>query len=65
MGESAPPYWMTYFAVDDCDATAAKSKGLGGSLIVPPTEIPNVGRFAVIRDPQGAVFSVITLSQRA
>ena len=45
-------------------ATAAKAEGLGGGLIVPPTDIPNVGRFAVIRDPQGAVFSVITLSQR-
>jgi predicted enzyme related to lactoylglutathione lyase len=65
MFEGLPPHWMTYFAVDDCDATAAKAEALGGSLIVPPSDIPNVGRFAVIRDPQGAVFSVITLSLQA
>ncbi len=55
----APPHWMTYFSVADCDGSAAKAASLGGKVIVPPTDIPNVGRFAVIGDPQGAVFSIL------
>ncbi len=57
-----PPYWGIYFAVDDCDATAQKATSLGAQTIVPPMDIPNVGRFSTIRDPQGAVFSIIKLS---
>lgn len=57
-----PPHWMVYFSVDDCDATAARAQELGGKTPVPPTDIPPVGRFSVIRDPQGGHFSVIKLS---
>jgi predicted enzyme related to lactoylglutathione lyase len=60
---NAPPHWASYFAVDDCDATAEKAKSLGATMCVPPQDIPNVGRFAVIADPQGAVFSIIKLTQ--
>lgn len=60
---SAPPHWTPYFAVTDCDATADKAKQLGGRAYVPPTDIPKVGRFAVLADPQGAVFSVIKLTR--
>lgn len=56
-----PPNWLTYFAVADVDAAAAKAKDLGGSAIVPPTDIPGTGRFAVLQDPQGAVFAVYRL----
>ncbi|NRA82897.1 MAG: VOC family protein [Gammaproteobacteria bacterium] len=56
-----PPHWMIYFAVDDCDAYATKAQGLGATLCVPPTDIPEVGRFAVINDSQGATFSIIKL----
>jgi uncharacterized protein len=56
--EGVPPHWAVYFAVDDCDAAAEKAKGLGATLRMPPTDIPNVGRFAVIQDPQGAFFSI-------
>jgi predicted enzyme related to lactoylglutathione lyase len=56
-----PPHWMIYFAVTDCDAVAEKAKSLGGEVKVPPTDIPTVGRFSVIQDPQGAVFSIIKL----
>lgn len=59
--EGVPPNWMPYFAVDDCDAKAGQAKSLGANLIVPPQDIPNVGRFATIADPQGAVFSIIKL----
>jgi predicted enzyme related to lactoylglutathione lyase len=55
-----PPHWGIYITVDDVDETARKSEGLGGKVIVPPTDIPKVGRFSVIMDPQGVVFSVIT-----
>jgi len=60
-----PPHWMVYFASADADASASKAKNLGGQVKVPPTDIPEVGRFAVLQDPQGAVFSVIKLSERA
>jgi predicted enzyme related to lactoylglutathione lyase len=56
-----PPHWMSYVAVDDVDASAAKAKELGGKVCVEPMDIPNVGRFCVINDPAGAVLSLITL----
>ncbi|BBL74355.1 VOC family protein [Methylomagnum ishizawai] len=54
-----PPNWSVYFAVADCDASATRAVALGAAACVPPTDIPEVGRFAVLRDPQGAVFSII------
>lgn len=56
-----PPHWMNYIAVANCDETAAKAASLGGKVCVQPMDIPNTGRFAVIQDPQGAGFSIITL----
>lgn len=53
-----PPHWMVYFAVTDCDAAAGRTAELGGAVSVPPTDIP-FGRFAVLNDPQGAVFSIL------
>ena len=50
----APPHWMAHVQVDDVDATAALAKKLGGKVHKEPTDIPTVGRFAVIADPQGA-----------
>jgi len=58
-----PDHWMVYFAVADCDAAAARIQELGGSISVPPTDIPP-GRFAVVADPQGAMFSLLTFSPR-
>jgi predicted enzyme related to lactoylglutathione lyase len=57
-----PASWSPYFAVDDCDAMVAKAKSMGAQVYVSPTEIPTVGRFAVLADPQGAAFDVIKLS---
>ena len=59
-----PPHWMPYFQVSDSDAAAAKALELGGRVFVPPTDIPNVGRFAMLADPQGAMFSVIAITNR-
>jgi predicted enzyme related to lactoylglutathione lyase len=53
-----PPHWLHYIGVNDVDATAAQAEGLGGHVNLPPTDIPDVGRFAVIADPQGAVFAI-------
>lgn len=57
--EEVPSYWGVYFASDDCDATVEKVKELGGSVMVPPMDIPP-GRFAVVADPAGASFSIMT-----
>ena len=56
--EGVPPHWMSYIAVDDVDASAAKVKELGGGVCVEPMDIPNVGRMAVVNDPDGATFSL-------
>jgi predicted enzyme related to lactoylglutathione lyase len=56
---------MPYFQVEDCDAAAAKAAKLGGSVCVQPTDIPTIGRFAVLQDPTGATFSVIKMEQPA
>lgn len=55
-----PPAWGTYVTVKDVDATARTATQLGAKLLVPPQDIPKVGRFCVIQDPQGAVISAIT-----
>ena len=51
-------HWMPYVAVSDVDATAEKITAHGGSVCVPPTDIPGTGRFCVVGDPQGAYFSI-------
>jgi uncharacterized protein len=56
----APPMWLPYVHVADCDAAAAQARKLGArEIVVPPTDIPNVGRFAVLIDPLGAAVAVI------
>ena len=62
-GHTPPPHWGSYIAVDDCDASAAKCKELGGKVCAEPFEIPNVGRMSVVQDPTGATFSLIKLKQ--
>src|SRR5262249_41689020 len=57
-GANIPPNWGPYFQVTDVDATAKQASSVGGNVYVPPTDIQNVGRFAVIADPQGAVFAI-------
>ena len=58
---NAPSHWMSYVAVDDVDARAKQAEELGGKVCVPPTDIPNVGRFCVINDPTGATISLVKL----
>lgn len=54
-----PPHWLIYFAVSDCDATAAAIVADGGQQVVAPMDIPNTGRFAILTDPQGARFGIL------
>lgn len=61
----APPHWLVYFAVDDCDARADKATSLGAKILMPSMSVPTVGRIAVLQDPQGAVFAIIKLEQPA
>ena len=56
---SVPPMWIPYVGVEDTDSTAAKATELGATVIVGPMDVPTVGRFAVVQDPQGAVFGII------
>jgi hypothetical protein len=53
-----PSHWLPYVAVDDVDAAATTATGLGGKVIQPATDIPEVGRLAVVADPQGATFAL-------
>ena len=55
-----PPNWLAYVATPNVDATAADITRLGGRLIVPPTDIPTVGRFTVFMDPQGPAIAAFT-----
>lgn len=58
-GDPPPPHWMAYIGVDDVDGTCEKTKAAGGQVLNGPFDIPNVGRMAVIMDPQGAVVSIM------
>jgi predicted enzyme related to lactoylglutathione lyase len=60
MPAEMPPLWGVYFAVADCDESVAKAESLGGAVFMPPTDI-EPGRFALLADPIGAVFSVLAL----
>ncbi|HVS77094.1 MAG TPA: VOC family protein [Steroidobacteraceae bacterium] len=58
----APPSWLVYIGTPDVDSTAAAAERLGGKVLKSPGDIPGVGRFAVLSDPQGAAFAVFTPS---
>jgi predicted enzyme related to lactoylglutathione lyase len=54
-----PPNWSIYFMVEDVEASVAKAQELGGAVLVPPTPAGELGKFSIIKDPQGAVFSLM------
>src|SRR5258708_6173929 len=49
-----PSHWLAYVTVDDVDASAQKAKTLGAQIVMEPFDVPDVGRIAVLVDPQGA-----------
>jgi len=64
MPPNVPSYWMPYFQVTDCDGSTAKAKQLGAKGMVGPQDIPGTGRFAILSDPQGAMFAIYTAARK-
>ncbi len=60
-GELPPPHHLNYVAVDDVDASAKLAAELGGTIIKGPMDIPNTGRFAIIRDPTGGIIATFKM----
>jgi predicted enzyme related to lactoylglutathione lyase len=60
-----PPTWGCYVTVKDVDACATQAQSFGGKVLHGPVDIPTVGRFAVIADPQGAWLNIITYAPPA
>ncbi len=60
-----PAMWGGYITVDDVEASAKQAVELGGKILLEARDIPNVGRFCVISDPQGATLSLITYSDQS
>ena len=58
MAADGPNHWMVYFLVDDVAASTGKAQGLGGQVFKPATDIPGMGTFSVVQDPQGGVFAL-------
>ncbi|MDH3196800.1 MAG: VOC family protein [Candidatus Krumholzibacteria bacterium] len=54
-----PPMWMVYFTVASCDAAVKTVQSSGGQVFAPSTDLPGIGRFAVVADPQGASFGIL------
>ncbi|MDQ2993818.1 MAG: VOC family protein [Pseudomonadota bacterium] len=55
---NVPPHWLPYIHVDDVDAAAKKVTELGGKVINPPMDIPDIARFAIVMDPTGGAFAI-------
>ncbi|HTV68882.1 MAG TPA: VOC family protein [Rhizobiaceae bacterium] len=60
-----PPMWLGYIYAADTDAATDAMKKAGGAVHQPPRDIPSVGRFSVVADPQGATFYIMTPSPQA
>jgi predicted enzyme related to lactoylglutathione lyase len=63
--KGAPVMWLSYIAVDDVDASAAKAGKAGGKVLEGGFDIPNIGRMAIVADPHGAVFALYKSAQPA
>jgi predicted enzyme related to lactoylglutathione lyase len=61
--KEVPSYWLVYFTVDDVDSSAKKATANGAQELMGPTDFPG-GRFAILRDPQGATFGLLKMQQR-
>ena len=65
MQAGVPPHWMLYTAVEDVDATAERAKAQGGTVVVEPMSVPNVGRMAMMQDREGASFAILQPAEGA
>jgi uncharacterized protein len=59
-----PAHWLAYFEATNCDSTAAQAKKLGAKFYLEPMTMENVGRFAILADPQGAVFAIFQSARK-
>jgi hypothetical protein len=60
--KEVPSSFLVYFATDDVDKTVAQATQLGGGVVAPAFDVPGVGRFAILRDPQGAAFALAKIT---
>jgi predicted enzyme related to lactoylglutathione lyase len=58
MQEGQPPAWSTYISVEDADATVAKVREAGGTVLAEPMDVMELGRMAIFADPTGAVLGI-------
>ncbi len=58
--ENIPPHWLGYISVDDVDAKTEEFVKKDGTTLMPPHDIPGIGRFSVMRDPEGAAICLMT-----
>jgi predicted enzyme related to lactoylglutathione lyase len=56
--DDVPAHWLPYVTVDDVDASSSKAVKLGARVVAPPMDVPDVGRVAVLLDPQGAAIGL-------
>lgn len=59
-----PSVWVVYFGTDNTDAAVERATRGGGKVLAPPMDVPNVGRFSMLQDPQGAAFAVIKFAEQ-
>jgi predicted enzyme related to lactoylglutathione lyase len=62
---ASPLMWLVYIATPNVDETAGQAERLGGKVVKKPADIPTIGRFAIIQDPQGALFVAFTPLQQS
>jgi uncharacterized protein len=62
---NTPPHWLLYFETSNCDASVEKAKQNGARVYYGPVSMENVGRLAILADPQGAVFSLFQSARKA
>jgi hypothetical protein len=62
MGGASAPHWLEYVHVASTDASSQRAKELGATVLMPPADIPKIGRFCVVQDPTGAALALFTPS---
>ncbi|MBX3209324.1 MAG: VOC family protein [Labilithrix sp.] len=56
--KGVPPHWLAHIHVASCDASTKKASDLGAKTLMPPVDIPNIGRFSIVQDPTGAALAL-------
>jgi predicted enzyme related to lactoylglutathione lyase len=56
--DDSPAHWLPYVNVESIDSTVEKVRSMGGNVVQPKTEVPDMGWYSVIRDPSGAMLGL-------